>query len=108
MIEDTNGSIYGIIEMSKIEKILAKMRNTHQNWHIEDVKIIANRFAIEYRQPGTSHVTFRTIAGEKLTIPAHKPIKPIYIKKFMVLIDSLGGNNESIEISDIHQTSHKR
>ena len=29
-----------------------------------------------------------------LTVPAHKPIKPIYIKMFIELIDGLGEKNE--------------
>ena len=80
--------------MSKIDKLLTKMRNNPRDWKIEDIKAIADRFAIEYRQPGTSHVTFRAKTGEKVTIPAHKPIKPIYIKLFIALIDGLGGNDE--------------
>lgn len=80
--------------MSKIDKMLLKMRRNPRDWKIEDIKPIADRFGIEYRQPGTSHVTFRTSSGEKLTIPAHKPIKPIYIRLFIALIDGLGGTNE--------------
>lgn len=80
--------------MSKIDKLLTKMRNNPRDWKIEDVKAIADRFAIEYRQPGTSHVTFRASNGEKVTIPAHKPIKPVYIKLFIALIDGPGGSNE--------------
>lgn len=67
--------------MGKIEKLIAKMRNNPHDWNIEDVKTIANRYGLEYRQPGTSHVTFRSSTGQKLTIPAHKPIKAIYIKQ---------------------------
>lgn len=81
-------------KMSKYEKLISKMRNNPRDWKIEDVKGIADRFGIEYRQPGTSHVTFRVKTGEKVTIPAHKPIKPIYIKLFIALIDGLGGNDE--------------
>ncbi|CAM4451797.1 MAG: hypothetical protein LEGION0398_MBIBDBAK_00760 [Legionellaceae bacterium] len=80
--------------MSKIEKLLAKMRNNQCDWTIENIKTLAERYGFEYRQPGTSHVTFRSITGEKLTIPAHKPIKPIYIKQFLALIDKIGENNE--------------
>jgi len=80
--------------MSKSDKLLIKMRNNPQNWQIEDIKVIAKKFDIEYRQPGTSHVTFRAINGKKITIPAHKPIKPVYIKLFIALIDELGGSNE--------------
>lgn len=66
--------------MNKLEKLILKMRNDPRDWLIEDVKAIAERYGIRYRQPGTSHVTFRTKSGEKTTIPAHRPIKPIYIK----------------------------
>src|SRR6478735_8995165 len=81
--------------MSKIEKQLQKMRDNPRDWRIDDIKIIAKRYEIDYRQPGTSHVTFRFSNGEKLTIPAHKPVKPIYIQKFITLLDTqIGGINE--------------
>jgi predicted RNA binding protein YcfA (HicA-like mRNA interferase family) len=70
------------------------MRNNPRDWKIEEVKALAERFNITYRQLGTSHVTFRANNGEKVTIPAHKPIKPVYIKLFIALIDGLGGNDE--------------
>jgi hypothetical protein len=89
-----SGSIYGIIIMNKSEKMLAKMRINPQDWKIDDLKKIADKFAIEYRQPGTSHVTFRTTNGDKLTVPAHKPIRAIYIKLFIKLIDGTGGKDE--------------
>jgi predicted RNA binding protein YcfA (HicA-like mRNA interferase family) len=73
--------------MRKVEKILDKMRNNPRDWQIDILKDLARRFGIEWRQPGTSHVTFRHPSGAKLTVPAHKPIKPIYIKKFIRLID---------------------
>ena len=56
--------------MTKIEKLLSKLRNNPRDWQI-----------------GTNHVTFRHQNGAKLTVPAHRPIKPIYIKKFVRLID---------------------
>jgi hypothetical protein len=80
--------------MSKIEKILANMRNHHHGWSINEIKNLADRYEIDYKQPGTSHVTFRTCNGTKLTIPAHKPIKPIYVKQFIELIDALIGEKE--------------
>lgn len=81
--------------MSKIEKILEKMRHNPRDWRIEDIKTLAERYKIDYRQPGTSHVTFRFTNGEKLTVPAHKPVKPIYVQKFIGLLDAqIGGKNE--------------
>ena len=66
------------------------MRTNPPDWRIKDIKTIAGRLEVEYRQPGTSHVTFRFENGIKLTIPAHKPIKPIYIKQFINIIEEGG------------------
>lgn len=80
--------------MSKLEKILSKMRNNPHDWRIDDIKKIADKYSIKYHQPATSHVTFRTTSGNKVTIPAHKPIKAIYVKLFLEFIDNSGGTNE--------------
>ncbi len=81
--------------MSKIEKTLQKMRSNPRDWRIEDIQALAKRYEIDYRQPGSSHVTFRFSNGDKLTVPAHKPVKPIYIQKFIDLLDAqIGGANE--------------
>lgn len=77
--------------MTKREKLLQKMLNNPRDWRIEDVKVLADYYGIDYRQPSGSHVTFRLKSGSKLTIPAHKPIKPIYIEKFISLIEEIGG-----------------
>jgi hypothetical protein len=77
--------------MTKIEKLLSKLRNNPQDWQIETLKELAARYDIQWRQPGTSHVTFRHQNGAKLTVPARRPIKPIYIKKFIQLIDETEG-----------------
>jgi len=76
--------------MSRVAKKLKAMKAGPKNdWRIDDLKFLAQYYKIEYRQPGTSHVTFICKNGLVLTVPAHKPIKPIYIKKFMELIESL-------------------
>ncbi len=72
--------------MSKAEKLLERMRANPHDWRIDQLKTIADAFGIDYRQPGTSHVTFRHPSGAKLTVPAHRPIKPVYIKKFVFLV----------------------
>lgn len=70
------------------------MKNNPQgDWTIEDLKNIAKRYGVFFRQPGTSHVTFRTSKGSMLTVPAHKPIKAIYIKKFIELLELEGDPN---------------
>ena len=76
--------------MSKVDKKIKAMKaNPKNDWQIADLKSIAKNYGIDYRQPGTSHVTFSCHRGPSLTVPAHKPIKPIYIRRFVELIESL-------------------
>lgn len=76
--------------MSKLDKLLEKMRNNPRDWQLADIEIIADRIGIIARRGKGSHVSF---THEKwiniLTIPAHKPLKPIYVKKFISLVDML-------------------
>ena len=74
--------------MANAAKILAGMRSNPLDWRIEDLKVVAHRLGIEYRQHGTSHVTFRCDVGI-LSVPAARPIKPIYIRRFLALVDLL-------------------
>jgi hypothetical protein len=59
------------------------MRNNPRDWRIDDVKTVARAFGVEWRQRGTSHVVFVRGDGNTLPVPAKRPIKPIYIKKFV-------------------------
>ena len=80
--------------MSKADKKLQAMKaNPKADWKISDLQSVAERNGIVYRQPGSSHVTFRCSNGAKLTVPAHKPIKPVYIKLFVELVETLNGEN---------------
>jgi hypothetical protein len=74
--------------VSHADRILAKMRQNPRDWRIDDLYTVARSFAVEWRQHGTSHVTFRHPSGSKLTIPAHRSIKSVYIKKFVRLIET--------------------
>ena len=73
--------------MTKADKTLQKMRNNHDGWRIEDLQAIARRFGIDWRHDGSSHCVFISTAGKTLPVPAKKPIKPIYIKKFLALLE---------------------
>ncbi len=80
--------------MTAADKTLAAMRNNPRDWRIEDLQTVARRHGLTWEQPGTSHVTFRAPGGGKLTVPARKPIKPVYVRHFVTLIDSLEGGND--------------
>ena len=75
--------------MSRHDKRLQRMRQNPRDWRIEEIQGIATALGIEWLHDGGSHVIFRSPSGEHLSIPAHRPIKPIYITKFLVLVDSI-------------------
>jgi hypothetical protein len=77
--------------VGNVAKILQRMRTNPRDWRIEDLKVVADRFSIDYRQHGTSHVVFRHPAAGLLTVPSGRPIKPVYIRRFVALVDIVEG-----------------
>jgi hypothetical protein len=75
--------------MTQAEKTLIKMKANPLDWRIEDLQAVARRFSIDWRHDGTSHCVFITPSGKTLPVPAKKPIKPIYIKKFLQLLEDI-------------------
>jgi hypothetical protein len=73
--------------MANAAKILSKMRSNPRDWRIEDLKVLANHFGINHDQTG-SHVTFRNRNAGRLTVPADRPILPVYVRRFVQLVDS--------------------
>jgi len=69
--------------MSRADKILERMRVNPHDWRIDLLKTVARACNVKWRQKGTSHVVFIRADGNTLPVPAHRPIKPIYIKKFV-------------------------
>ena len=75
--------------MTAYEKTLARMRNNPRDWRIEDLKSMAKRLGIEVRHDGGSHHVFSLAgAAADVCVPAHRPIKPIYIRHFLSLCDA--------------------
>ncbi len=76
--------------MSKSDKMLEKMQNNPRDWQIADFKVVASRLNIKVSQGKGSHVSFsHSEWDEILTVPAHRPIKSVYVKKFISLINTL-------------------
>ena len=75
--------------MAKAEKLLERMRDNPRDWRIKQLQTVAVAYDIAWVHDGGSHCTFRTAKGEKLTVPAKRPIKPVYIRQFVDLIDTL-------------------
>ena len=73
--------------MGKADKILAKMKQNPRDWRIDSIKTVAKNYDIQWRQKGTSHIVFIRNDGKTLPIPAHRPIKPIYVRKFIDFVE---------------------
>ena len=76
--------------MSKIEKAIRKMTTNPRDWRISDLENIAEHYQINIRKSGGSHVVFGHEDSDiVVTVPAHKPIKPVYIKQFLILVEAV-------------------
>lgn len=74
--------------MSKIDKLLTRMRTNATDWRIEDIEMIAKHYDVRCRHNGGSHYVFGSPEiNEIICIPKHKPIKQFYIKSFLKFID---------------------
>lgn len=61
--------------------------NPKADWTPENVRTVARGCGLTLRQRGTSHAVFTNARGQHLTVPMHKPIKPLYIKRLVQLIE---------------------
>ena len=79
------------LNVSAAGETLRKMRGNQAGWRIEDLQAIADGNGVEWRRPGRggSHVIFSAPrVREIVSVPAKRPIKPVYIRQFLALIDS--------------------
>ncbi|MBN6743127.1 hypothetical protein JKG47_22135 [Acidithiobacillus sp. MC6.1] len=76
--------------MSAHEKMLSRMRNNPRDWRIGELMAVANRLGMECRNEGGSHHVF-SFPGvdDDVCVPAHRPIKPVYVRQFVALVDKV-------------------
>jgi len=80
--------------MARADKTLEEMRANPRDWRISSLEAVAATFGVNRRKPGGSHVIFEHPAvAEVLSVPARRPIKPIYVRRFVRLIDSVRGED---------------
>jgi len=75
-------------------KALQKMRKNPMGWRIEELQAVAEENFVEWRRPGRrgSHMIFSAPGvREIVSVPSKRPIKPVYVKQFLKLIDAAGG-----------------
>lgn len=79
--------------MSKLDKLLERMRNNpNGDWSIDDLQRVCRSVpGIELNAPtrGSHYTVSHPTLQEILTVPAHKPLKGVYVKRFISIIDSI-------------------
>jgi len=81
--------------MSSRDKTLARMRSNPRDWRIEDLETLALHFGLAVRKPGGSHVIFfHEELAEMLSVPSRRPIKPVYVRRFVAMLDEVAGHEE--------------
>jgi predicted RNA binding protein YcfA (HicA-like mRNA interferase family) len=68
----------------------AMRRNPAGDWNMAELLTLARRHGLSVRSTGGSHHVFsHAQLTDTLTVPARRPIKAIYIKQFLLLLDAL-------------------
>lgn len=76
--------------MSRRDKLLSKIKNNPTNVKFEALQSLLFYFGFKERQPksGSSHYTY-TYNNYIITIPKHKPVNKIYVKKVLEILSEL-------------------
>ncbi|MBF0180372.1 MAG: hypothetical protein HQM03_10160 [Magnetococcales bacterium] len=69
--------------MNSAAKLLEAMMRNPLDWRIDQLQTVARQYGIRWRQQGTSHCYFIHPNGTVLAVPAHRPLKPVYVKQFV-------------------------
>lgn len=90
-IDLDNDITFSIIKsMSGTDKLIARMRSNPRDWQIDTMVSLAEKNGIEVRSHAGSHYIFsHPNVPFHPSVPAHRPIKPVYVKQFIELMDAV-------------------
>ena len=79
--------------MANAAKLLDRMRGNPRDWRIEEIITVCEAFGVACTAPrkGSHYKVKHASVIEILTIPAHRPIKPVYIRDLIKFIDAVQG-----------------
>ena len=81
--------------MPRADKTLDRMRTNRRNWRIASLEAVAAGHGVNIRKPGGSHVVFEHPAvTEAVSVPARRPIQPVYVRRFVAFIEAERASNE--------------
>ena len=77
--------------MGAADKLLERMRANPRDWRIEDAEAVCRANGVTCTPPraGSHYKVKHADVVEILTIPAHRPIKPVYIRALVRFIDEV-------------------
>ena len=75
--------------MNTATKLIAAMRTNPLDWTLTQLQTVARQHGIDWRHGDGSHCVFTRGDGKTLPVPARRPIKPVYVKKFIDLVDGV-------------------
>lgn len=73
------------------EKLLEAMRANPRDWRIADIERLCRAYGIACSAPrkGSHYKLSHEAVAMILTIPAHRPIKPVYIRELARFVDAV-------------------
>ena len=82
--------------MSKWDKLIKRILKLSKDMRLEELKNVLESYGYEMRGPrgGSSHYTFRKSGKPPITIPAHEPIKKVYVEMVRDIVMEEGEGNE--------------
>jgi hypothetical protein len=77
----------------RASKLLSEMRrNPKGDWRIEQLDTVARAYEVNVRRGRGSHVVFEhPKLVRALSVPVRRPIKPVYVRRFVALIEDIAG-----------------
>ena len=86
IVRDTEYDIIKIV--TRAGRLFDSMKaNPKSDWTPENVRTVVRAHGLTLRQRGTRHAVITNAQGRHSTIPMHKPIKPVYIRRLVELIE---------------------
>lgn len=88
--------------MTKLEKRLANLRQAHRNINSSELIAILESLGFELRGGKGSHKLYRhpDLPEDPITVPLQRPLRPVYIKKAVNIINKLMERTENAGEND--------
>ena len=77
--------------MTQADKLLAAMRANPRGWRISDVERVCREAGLKCSPPksGSHYKISHPKLAEILTVPFKRPIKPVYVRALIRMIDEV-------------------